>query len=144
MFNRHWRPQITAHAYADDEPAALRDGGWVELWSQEGERRYGRGRLMLWPTESAAGTPAATSEVDTDAAQPVGEGGPNLRAELRGFSFDGDPPAAGDSLVVRPETEQESYQVTVTEVEHSEPNGRIALDWPDGRLPASLSELGGY
>src|SRR5690606_37860097 len=52
LFNRHWRPQITAHAYADDEPAALRDGGWVELWSQEGERRYGRGRLMLWPTES--------------------------------------------------------------------------------------------
>ncbi len=142
--NIHWRPQTTGYAYAEDDPVAARDGGWVELWSTDGERHYGRGHLMLWSAEPAVGEPVGNVEVDEDAAQPVGEGGPNLRAELRGFTFDGDPPEVGAALLVRPEKEQESYSVSVREVEHDEPNGRIGLDWPDDRLPASLSELGGY
>jgi hypothetical protein len=144
MFNLHWKPRIIAYAYAEDEPVAARDAGWVELWSADGERHYGRGHLMLWSAEPAEGETAGNVEVDNDAAQPVGEGGPNLRAELRGFTFDGDPPGIGAALLVRPETEQESYSVCVLGIEHEEPNGRISLDWPDDRLPASLSELGGY
>lgn len=146
------RPALRAYAQGPDEAAAPRDGGWVELWDVEGERRYGRGNLKLWPAEPtsgsasapAAGRAAAGGRVDKDAAQPVGENGPNLRAELRGFTFDGDPPGVGASLMVRPETEQDFYPVRVLEVESSDPNsGHVTLDWPDERLPASLSELGG-
>lgn len=144
IMNIHWRPQITGYAYAEDETAAARDGGWAELWSTDGEHHYGRGHLMLWSAEPAAGETAGNVEVHQDAAQPVGEGGPNLRAELRGFTFDGDPPGIGAKLLVRPEKEQESYSVCVLDIEHDEPNGRVSLDWPDERLPASLSELGGY
>lgn len=145
MFEFRWRPAIAAHAFAE-EPVAPRDAGWVELWSSDGDRRYGRGHLMLWPAEPVAATngDAADADVAKDAAQPVGEGGPNLRAELRSFTFDGEPPAVGDSLSVRPEKEQDSYNVLITEVEASEPNGRVALDWPDDRLPSALSELGGH
>ncbi len=106
MLSIRWRPQTTAYAYADDEAIATRDAGWVELWSSDGERRYGRGHLMLWPAEPATGDAAGNTEVVEDAAQPVGEGGPNLHAELRGFTFDGDPPAVGDALMVRPEKER--------------------------------------
>ncbi|MCK9496096.1 MAG: hypothetical protein M0R75_11465 [Dehalococcoidia bacterium] len=143
MFGRHWKPQIRAYAYAEDEAVAPRDGGWVELWSTDGERRYGRGHLMLWPAETATGG-SAVAELDKDAAQPVGEGAPNLRAELRGFTFDGNPPDIGADLMVRPEKEQDSYAVRVTDVETEEPNGRVGIDWPDDRLPAALSELGGH
>ena len=139
------RPSVTAHAFSADEAVATRDAGWVELWSTDGDRRYGRGHLMLWPggpdSDSAV---SHGTEVREDAAQPVDEGGPSLRAELRGFTFDGDPPTVGDSLLIRPEKEQDSYSVLVLEVEHAEPNGRIALDWPDDRLPAALAELGGH
>jgi len=82
--------------------------------------------------------------VANDAAQPLGEDGPNLRAELRGFTFDGAAPAVGAALLVRPEKEQDSYSVRVTEIESTEEkDGRISLDWPDDRLPAALAELGG-
>jgi hypothetical protein len=46
--------------------------------------------------------------------------------------------------MVRPEKEQDSYAVRVTDVETEEPNGRVGIDWPDDRLPAALSELGGH
>ena len=140
------RPSMTAHAFAADEAVATRDAGWVELWSIDGDRRYGRGHLMLWPGEPSTDASAASAgtEVHEDSAQPVDDSGPNLRAELRGFTFDGEPPAVGDALAIRPEKEQDSYRVCVLEVEHAEPNGRIALDWPDDRLPAALAELGGY
>jgi hypothetical protein len=140
------RPSVTVHAFSEDEAVATRDAGWVELWSTDGDRRYGRGHLMLWPAEPAsdASTLASGTAVHEDSAQPVDDSGPSLHAELRGFTFDGEPPAVGDSLTVRPEKEQDSYSVCVIEVEHAEPNGRIALDWPDDRLPAALAELGGY
>lgn len=147
MFEFRWRPAVTAHAHAEGEAVAPRDAGWVELWSSDGDRRYGRGHLMLWPAEptAAANGDEADADIAKDAAQPLGEdGGPNLRAEMRSFTFDGEPPAAGDSLMVRPEKEQDSYRVVVTDVEVSEPNGVVVLDWPDDRLPSSLSELGGY
>lgn len=149
MFGLRWRPATTAYTYADEEPVAPRDAGWVELWSTDGERRYGRGHLMLWPAEPIpvdnASNGRVTTEVAKDAAQPVGEDGPNLRAELRGFTFDGDPPEVGASLMVRPEKEQDSYAVVVMEVDSTEEkSGRIALDWPNDELPAALSELGGY
>lgn len=148
MFRSRWRPAVLGYAHSEAEAFAPRDGGWVELWSTDGDRRYGRGHLMLWPAEA---TPppgdevAPTEGVDQDAAQPVGEGGPNLRAELRGFTFDGPPPDVGSDLMVRPEKEQDSYMVRVMEVDSDEPkSGRVGLDWPDDRLPSSLSELGGY
>ena len=146
MFEFRWKPTTTAHAYSEDEPVAPRDGGWVELWDSEGDRRYGRGHLMLWPADPSvpANGEEANAEVAKDAAQPVGDEGPNLRAELRGFTFDGEPPSIGDSLMVRPEKEQDSYAVLVTGVETTEPNGRVEIDWPDDRLPAALSELGGF
>lgn len=146
MIEFRWRPAVTAYAHADDEPVAPRDGGWAELWSTEGDRRYGRGHLMLWPAEPTAATNGdeADADVAKDAALPLGDGGPNLRAELRSFTFDGEPPTSGASLMVRPEKEQDSYAVRVSEVEVAEPNGVVTLDWPDDRLPASLSELGGY
>lgn len=145
-FREMLRPSVTAHAFSDDEAVATRDAGWVELWSADGDRRYGRGHLMVWPGEPSPDASAASggTEVHEDSAQPVDESGPALRAELRGFTFDGAPPTVGDSLLIRPEKEQASYTVCVLEVEHAEPNGRIALDWPDDRLPASLEELGGY
>lgn len=139
IFQRH----ATVHAFAEDEAVATRDAGWVELWSTDGSRRYGRGHLMLWSADLSTDV-SGGSQVETDAAQPVDENGPNLRAELRGFTFDGDPPSPGDSLLVRPAKEQDSYAVRVVEVDDAEPNGRVGLDWPDDRLPASLSELGGY
>ncbi|MGE3960573.1 MAG: hypothetical protein AB7F65_02690 [Dehalococcoidia bacterium] len=143
----HWRPTTVAFAYAQEEPVAPRDGGWVELWDVDRGRRLGRGHLMLWPSEPTPATNGGTveAEVAKDAVQPVGEDGPNLRAEIRGFAFEGDPPAVGDALSVRPEQEQDYYAVTVTSVESGEERGGlVSLDWPDDRLPASLSELGGY
>ena len=140
-----WRPCTTVFADAE-EPVAPRDAGWVELWDTGGDRRYGRGHLMLWPSEpSPASEAKADAEVAKDAAQPLGADAANLRAELRGFTFDGGPPTVGDDLVIRPEQEQDSYAVTVLEVDSTEEkSGRITLDWPDDRLPASLAELGGY
>ncbi len=142
-FSRFLRRSITVHAFSDDEAVATRDAGWVELWSADGDRRYGRGHLMLWPREPGSDVSGGT-EVLEDSAQPVDESGPSLRAELRGFTFDGEPPAIGDSLMIRPEKEQDSYAVSILEVEHAEPNGRIAIDWPNDQLPAALAELGGY
>ncbi len=138
---------MSAFAYGAQEPAAPRDGGWVELWDIHGDRRYGRGHLMLWPAEptSLPGGEVVDAEVAKDAAQPLGADTPNLKAELRGFTFDGAPPAVGDALLVRPEQEQDAYVVLVLDVDSAEEKGgRIALDWPDDRLPASLSELGGH
>lgn len=140
------RPPVTAHAFSEGEAVATRDAGWAELWSADGDRRYGRGHLMIWPggPSADASSTSAGTEVHEDSAQPVDDSGPSLHAELRGFTFDGEPPAVGDALTIRPEKEQDSYAVSVLEVEHAEPNGRIALDWPDDRLPAALAELGGY
>lgn len=148
LISRLWTPSTTALAHADEAAVAARDGGWVELWTPDGQRRFGRGHLMLWPEESGASTDAAADE--SPEAKPVpeeghtAEPGQTLRAELRGFTFDGSPPPVGADLLVRPDKEQDAYAVRVTDVEVAEPNGVVCLDWPDDRLPASLSELGGY
>jgi len=151
----HWHPSVTAHAHADSgaghedtqdlEHVAPRDAGWAELWTPDGERRVGRGHLMLWATDPVH-SGHATGTVSEDATQATGQTIADLRAELRSFTPDGDMPGTGDELMVVPEHDGERYPVSIEEVieggEHEK--ATLELDWPDDRLPAALAELGGH
>jgi len=146
---RLMRPRIVAHAEIAQEEVEIagpRDAGWAELWSEEGDVRIGRGHLVLWTDPSVVHAAVADADVHVDAAQPVGWSAGNLRAELRTFTPDTDMPGAGIACLVIPEGDQERHPVQLVDVIENDEGGKATLeiDWPDGELPASLTELGGH
>ena len=141
---RPWRPAAKATPGSDEPRIAPRDAGWAELLTADGRTRMGRGHLMIWASDPRrhGGGPA---DVDKDAGVALGGAAPPLRGELRSFTVDAGPPVPGDSLVVRPEREGESYPVAVSAYEAKQDGHHVVhLDWPDAELPASLRELGGH
>lgn len=115
----------TGSMAGEDQPQiAPRDAGWADLVSADGLTRYGRGRLVIW------------------AKPPNHEGDDRLRAELQSFTVDVEPPVDA-ALAVRPEKDPDTYPTTSRSFEAHEHGAVVGLFWDEGRLPASLRELGG-
>lgn len=118
-------PARAEHPAGADQPQiAPQDAGWADLVSQDGQTKYGRGHLMIWPVP------------------PDGATDNRLRAELQSFTVEAEPPIH-TVLAIRPEKDPDTYPATSRTFEVLEHGAVVGLFWDDDELPASLRELGG-